>query len=168
MYTLDFRTMLQVMQEHQKTGVLYADVPPGLAGIREFCRIEVKLETGTMVSCSIITEGGQRLSEKESLRKVSRMGSLLWTFVPLIAAAEPVSQPVPLTGSISVPQRVVRVEQWQMLSWPRLHRGIFALADGTRSVAKIAEMLSTPPEFVEQALSDLQGLGVIVMRPPQL
>jgi hypothetical protein len=173
MYTLDFRTVLQVMQEHQKTGLLYADVPPDAVGMREPCRIEVKLEAGTMVSCSIVTESGQRLSEKESVRKISRLGALVWTFVPLAVAAQP-AQPAQPAQSLalvpehaSVPWRTLQVDQWQMRSWPRLHRAIFALADGTRSIAKIAAMLSVPPELVTQAVHDLRAIGVIVIGPPQ-
>jgi hypothetical protein len=165
MYTLDFGTMMQVMQEHQKTGLLYADVPPEVAGMREACRIEIKLEAGTMVSCSIVTESGRRLSEKESLRKISRMGSLTWTFVPLTVPAQPALLPAFRAENVSIPQRVLSVEQWQMRSWPRLHRAIFALADGTRSVAKIAEMLSVSPAAVDQALSDLVAIGVVALGP---
>lgn len=44
----------------------------------------------------------------------------------------------------------------------RLHRAVFALADGTKSAAKIAEMLSTSPDLVDKALSDLRSIGVII------
>lgn len=164
MYTLDFETMKQVMQEHQKTGLLYADIPSGVAGLSGPCRIEVKLMAGIVASCSIVNERGQRLSEKESIKRVSRLGALLWIFVPQTSSALPApSMPAPRDLS-PFPLRLVQLDQEQMRSWSRLHRGIFALSDGTRSVMKIAEILSLPPEVVDRALQDLQSIGVIRIR----
>lgn len=61
------------------------------------------------------------------------------------------------------PQRIIYLDQAQIQSWPRLHRMVFALCDGTRSITKIAEMLSAAPEQVESALRDLQSIAAIVM-----
>lgn len=164
MYTLDFETMKQVMQEHQKTGILYADLPTGSAGINEPCRVEVKIMAGKVASCSIVTGSGRRLTEKESVQKLSRLGQLYWTFVPQQEVSDRPAFPASAQRVI-LPQRTVYLEQWQMRSWPRLHRSVFALADGTRSVPKIAGILSTSLDLVEKALSDLQSIGVIAMEP---
>jgi Mn-dependent DtxR family transcriptional regulator len=48
-----------------------------------------------------------------------------------------------------------------MRDFSRLHRVVFALADGTKNVAKIAEILSISPDIVEKTLGDLQSMGVI-------
>jgi hypothetical protein len=165
MYTLDFETMKQVMQEHKKTGFLYADVPSGVTGLSGPCRIEVKLMAGAIDSCSIVSERGQRLPEKESIKQVSRLGTLLWVFAPQTSAVQQISPALTPREASPFPQRTVQTERWQMNSWSRLHRSIFALADGTRSVAKIAEMLSVPPEHVDKSLRDLQSVGAIVMGP---
>jgi hypothetical protein len=165
MYTLDFATMKQVMQEHQKTGLLYAEVPPGVADRRERWRVEIKLVSGNIVSCSLIDESGRRLPEAESIKRLSRLGPLHWTFVPQAVVALSAQPPPHPSGNVFFPQRIIQVEQWQMRSWPRVHRAIFALADGTRSAAKIAEMLSLAPGFVEKALRDLQAIGVITLGP---
>ncbi|HLI91569.1 MAG TPA: hypothetical protein VKV37_22980 [Ktedonobacteraceae bacterium] len=165
MYTLDFATMKQVMQEHQKTGFLYAEVPLGVADRRGRWRVEIKLVSGSIVSCSLIDESGRRLPEAESIRKLARLGPLHWTFVPQAVVARPALTPPHPPGNLFFPQRIVQVEQWQMRSWPRVHRAIFALADGTRSAAKIAEMLSLAPDLVEKALRDLQAIGVITLGP---
>lgn len=166
MYNLDFETIKQVMLEHQKTGYLYADVPAGTTGLAEPCRIEARLQAGAVVSCCIVGRSGKRLTEKESIKKIDRMGRLKWTFVPQeenLAASSPSFFP---PEEIPVfPRRVVFLEQWQMQSWPRLHRMIFALSDGTRSIEKIAEVLSVTPEQVNSALRDLQAINVIVMSP---
>ncbi len=167
MYNLDFETIKQVMQEHQKTGYLYADLLTGDTGMSEACHAEVRLQVGKVVSCAIVGSSGNRLSERESVKKIARMGRLKWTFTPyeentlapnsgLLFAPEE----IPI-----LPRRTVNLDQWQMQSWPRLHRMIFALSDGTRSTIKIAEVLSVAPEQVDSALRDLQSINVITMGP---
>jgi len=64
MYNLDFETIKLVMQEHQKTGFLYADGPSRTANSRASSRIEIKIISGSVISCTIIGSGGQRLSGK--------------------------------------------------------------------------------------------------------
>jgi hypothetical protein len=167
MYNLDFETIKQVMLEHQKTGYLYADVPASATSLSEPCRIEALLQAGAVISCSIVGKSGKRLPEKESIKKIDRLGRLQWTFTPHEESA-PLLETAPLFVPEEIPvfpRRVAYLEQWQMQSWPRLHRMIFALSDGTRSVAKIAEVLSVPPEQIESALRDLQSINVVAMRP---
>jgi hypothetical protein len=75
-----------------------------------------------------------------------------------------IAQPAGLLPSarlIKPPQRIVQAEQGVISSWPRKHRQIFALADGKRSIEKIAAMLKQPPSVVEEIVNDLQSLGVI-------
>lgn len=171
--------MKQVMQEHQKTGILHADVSSGVAGMPGPCHIEIQLLAGTIVSCAIVDSYGQRLSEKESLKRISRLGTLLWTFEsrmnstqPRLPAVTPSTPPAFTPPALPVftpsklslfPCRTVQLTQEQMRSWSRIHRGIFALADGTRSVAKITEILSAPPDLIDRALRDLQSIGVIAL-----
>jgi hypothetical protein len=167
MYTLDFETIKQVMQEHQKTGLLYADAPSGAASLREPCRIEINITAGAIASCSIVGNSGQRVTGKEAMQALPRLGRLRWTFVPQQQVVVQPASPV-IAGPVETPffpWRTAQVEQWQTRNWPRLHRTVFALVDGTKSVAKIAEILSTSPELVEKALHDLQSIGVITMGP---
>jgi len=133
--------------------------------MHEPCRIEIKLTAGTIVSCSIVTDSGQRLPEKESIKKISRLGPLFWTFVPQAVAASPAPPTHVRKEEIFFPQHIAQVEQGQIRTWSRIHRMVFALADGTRSVAKIAEILSVAPDLVDRALRDLQSIGVITMGP---
>lgn len=163
MYSLDFETMRQVMQEHQKTGFLYADAPAGVGRIHEPCRIEVAMKAGNVVSCSVIGNSGRSLTGKEATRELARQGELRWTF-------ELQQQMMKTQMTLAVPNspfplRTVQLEQRQMQDWPRMHRMVFALADGTKSVAKIAEVLSVSQSVVEKILRDLLAIGVITMRP---
>nr|BBH94735.1 hypothetical protein KTA_29340 [Thermogemmatispora argillosa] len=166
MYRLDFETMKQVMREHRKTGLLYADLPAGVPGMPEPCRVEIILRAGNIVSCFFVGRSGRRLKEEDASPKLARLGKLDWTFVPQEdVPIEPRSTPGQTrnttTGSSAFPQRLLHLEQWQMVGWSRMHRMVFALADGTRSVEKIAEILSTSPEAVRAVLRDLQAIGVI-------
>lgn len=164
MYTLDFETIKQVMQEHQKTGLLSAEMPAGLAGLREPCRIEINILAGNIVSCAIVGDSGRFLTGNEAAQELARLGRIRWTFTPQQRAS---TQPVPaIAKPVKVspfPRRTLQVEQWQIQSWPRLHRTVFALADGTKPVTKIAEMLSAPPDLIERALRDLQSIGAIIL-----
>ena len=166
MYNLDFETIKQVMWEHQTTGYLYADIPAGAVGLQEPSRIEVQLSAGAVVSCSIVGSSGQRLAEKESVKRVARLGRLKWEFMPQEDISRlPAPSPVTREEISVLPRRAVYLEQRQMQSWPRLYRAVFALVDGTRSTAKIAEVLSVGPDIVTRVLYDLQSMNVIVMEP---
>ena len=165
MYTLDFETIQQVMQEHQKTGFLSADLPSGVAGLREPCRAEIKIMAGAVDSCSIVGRSGRRLVGPDAAQGLSRLGRIRWTFT---AQRESPTQPTPavsLPGSATVfPRRyVIYLDQQQMRNWSRLHRAVFSLADGTKSILKISEILSTSPELVDKALRDLQSIGAVAL-----
>jgi hypothetical protein len=106
------------------------------------------------------------LTGKEAEQALVRLGQLRWTFTQQEVIALPAAPVLVPTVDSFYPRRTGRVlEQGQMRSWPGLHRLVFALADGTKSVMKIAEALSTPPDLVDRALRDLQSIGVIAMEP---
>lgn len=167
-YTLDFETIQQVMQEHRRTGFLSAEIPSGVMRLRESCRIEITLMAGAISSCAIIGSSGRQLTGKEAAQELARLGRLRWTFTPQQEAARP-SQPASVSFSPGTtalyPRQYTFLSQTQMRNWPRLHRAVFALADGTKSTLKIAEILSISPDIVEKTLRDLQSIGVIVIEP---
>jgi len=172
MYTLNFETIKQMMQAYQQTGLLVAEVPSGVGRLREPCRIEVNVVSGLISSCAIVGSSGRYLTGKEAIQELSRLGRLNWTFTPhkeeivTPRQEEIVTPQLKPRDSVSgegylLPRRIVYLEQSQMRNFPRLHRAVFALADGTKHTAKIAEILSVPPNIVENALSDLRAMGVI-------
>jgi hypothetical protein len=161
MYILDFETIKQMMQSYRQTGFLSADVPSGVGSLREPCRIEINIMSGIIASCAIVGRSGRRLTGKEATRELSRLGRLSWTFTP---QQEVVTLPELPSEEISLPCRALLLEQKQMRNFSRFHRAVFALADGTKSSVKIAEMLSTSQDLVDKALSDLQSIGVIAFR----
>ena len=162
-YELTFETIKQMMHMHRKTGLLHAEISLRMMDVREPCRIEVKVVAGTIISCSLVGKSGRRIPERETMQVLARLGRVRWIFTPkqeVVVLSEPVV-PSPTGFSSMRPRRLVFVDQDQSRSWPRLQRHVFALSDGTKSIAKIAEILSTTPELVENAVRDLQVKGVI-------
>lgn len=152
------------MQAYQQTGLLSAEVPSGVGHLREPCRIEINVVSGLISSCAVVSSSGRYLTGKEATQELSRLGRLNWTFTPRKEeGVTPQPTPrnlVPEVGYL-FPRRIVYPEQNQMRNFPRLHRAVFALADGTKNTTKIAEILSLSPNIVEKALSDLRTMGVI-------
>jgi len=70
----------------------------------------------------------------------------------------------PLTrNTISRPRRTAALTQWQMRPWQGIHKQVYSLADGKRSVTEIAALLSTTPEAIKEILHDLQSIRVVAM-----
>jgi biotin operon repressor len=164
MYTLDFETIRQVMQAHQKTGSLHAEVSAGVVSLREPCHVEINIMAGAVVSCIIVGNSGQRLTGEKAIRELFRLGQLSWTFTSQQEAVTQLARPALAPGEILFfPRRIARLERWEMSRLSRLHRMIFALADGTKSAAKIAEILSISSELVNKTLNNMQSMGIIAM-----
>jgi hypothetical protein len=157
--------MRQMMQKYKKTGHLRADLPSGVPGLRESCQVEIALEAGNMVSCSISSNRGRLLTGDKAYQELTRLGRIHWTFVPLLpSVTRPELSPRALEKNvISRPRRIVVVGQWQIRSWPPMHKLVYELADGTRSVAEMAELLSATPKAIEEILRDLRSIQIITM-----
>jgi hypothetical protein len=166
MYNLDIETMIQIMQTHQQTGFLQADIPPKTAGVRESRQVNIAISSGSIVSCTITYSDGRQRTGKEAHQELVRLGRLRWTFTlqsGLPTQPQPPSHN-PVENSLSPPRRTASPEQQVIRSWPRVHRQVFALVDGTKCCEKIAEILSTPPNVIDQVLRDLQKMQVILFR----
>ncbi len=163
-YTLDFETIQQVMQEHQQTGLLYAELASGAMHLRESCRIEIKIMAGAVASCAIIGNSGRSLTGREATQELTRVGRIRWTFVPQQeSTVQPMSPSLISREAVTVPRRYTYLSQAQMRTWPRMHRAVFALADGTKSIVKIAGILSVSPDLVSKTVRDLRSMGVLTM-----
>jgi hypothetical protein len=158
--------MRQVMQAHKKTGRLLATLPSGVSSLHEPCQIEIALKAGKIVSSAIVGQSGSLLTGERAYQELTRLGRLRWTFTSQLS---PIIQPEPVPHvlekhAISLrPRRIVVVEQQEMRPWQRMHRLVYALVDGRRSVADIAKLLSMTPETIEDVLSYLRSIRVIVM-----
>lgn len=57
----------------------------------------------------------------------------------------------------------VTVEQMNQEGWPRNYRQVYAMADGTRTIEKIATLLALHPQEVASILYDLQRRRVLIL-----
>jgi hypothetical protein len=164
-YNLTVEIMIQVMQTHKKTGHLQTDLSSGVSGFREPCHVEIALQAGNVISCSITGSQGLLLTGAKAYQELTRQGRLDWTFVP---QTQPLTAPAPITdpltrNTISRPRRTTALTQWQMRPWHDMYKHVYSLADGKRSVTEIAVLLSTTPEAIQEVLHDLQSIGVVAI-----
>jgi hypothetical protein len=165
MYTLNFETIRQAMQAHQKTGSLHALIPTGVASLREPCHIEINIVAGAIISCTITGKKSRGyLTGEKAIRELYGIGQVSWTFTPQREIVGRTTSSTFEPGEIFFSRRIQRLEPEHMMNLSRLHRAVFGLVDGTKSAIKIAEILSTSPDLVLRALNDLQSLGIIMTR----
>jgi hypothetical protein len=166
--------------------MLQAELPNGVAGVRERCHVEIDVMTGKIVACRIRSNSGRVVAWGDDvLREVYRLGILDWNLTLQRQTPSPVGRDlitpaltnptipsplektpvegIPTSGTSLIPRRLVLLEPWQMASWPRTYRMVYALVDGKKSVTKITEILSVSPGTVEQVLRDLQAMRVIAI-----
>lgn len=168
MYLLDLETMLAMMREYRRTGMMTAALPAGSGGMRPGGRVEIILKSGSVVSCRILNETGQSvLEQQEALRAVARVGRLDWTLSELHQEPQhfsvPQLPPPPVAAIKPIPRRLQeQVAPGQMVTWTRLQRQVFALVDGKKTVEQIAAILSASPPRVQQTLYELQAMGMVL------
>lgn len=129
--------------------------------------MEIKIAEGALVSCLIVGKSGRYITGEEAIAALSRLGRLTWFFTPQQRTdTQPIAvlpQHLQQIDTQLIPRRIAYVDQEQMNTWPRLHRRVFVLADGSKSIAKIAGILSMSPEVIVQTINDLQSIGVMEM-----
>lgn len=170
MYSLDTETMLHILREHRQTGHLQAKIPTGKAGIQEPCRVEMVINTGAIVSCAISsTRSTHHLIGEHALRVLSHAGRLNWIFTSQSAHSPLIDHAVDIVSvkTYGVPHRLVEPQAAQLATWTFMQRKVFALIDGHKSIAQIAQMLSTSVQAVEQTCSELLAIHMIASKPQE-
>jgi hypothetical protein len=169
MYYLDFVTIIQLLREFQRSGMLQTALPKGVGNTQEACWIQLKLLRGEIIDCQIITDsGGTIVADKNVLRQVEGLGPLEWTFGPLKESytapmkaldksLPPTTLSVPASPTSSlpvfsssqpyafivrfVPHRLTSVELSSLVGLTRQQRRILALVDGKRDISQIVALL---------------------------
>jgi hypothetical protein len=191
-YTVDLATILQLLREFRRSGILRTEIPAGLPRLKKPCFVFVELRRGEIVVCYVKDAKGQTLlSGQEAFRAVAAVGKLNWVFDEQIeqegprlpdpyrqsgerlptntgVLRTPPAVPIPQWSANSVqrspiPRRLFELNPADMYAWPRRHRQVYVLIDGTRSVEQIASMLSQPPQLVETVLREIQSTGAITL-----
>ncbi|MFL5663597.1 MAG: hypothetical protein ACJ8BW_19995 [Ktedonobacteraceae bacterium] len=176
MYTIDLATILQLLQEFRRNGILQAELPSGVPGIREPCQALIELAEGKVVFCHIKNANGRTvLASEDALNVLNGLGTLNWLFTerqePPASGLRDSSMSVPVVRPMAyapslIPRRILHVGQEDLNAWPRKYRRVFVLIDGERSAEKIAAILSLPPGGVEEVLEvlrKLKAMGIIAV-----
>ncbi len=81
MYYLNFATIIQLLKEFRRSGVLRALLPKGILSTQEACEIQLKLLQGEIVDCQIVTSSGRAIFvDQKVLLQVEESGPQEWTF----------------------------------------------------------------------------------------
>lgn len=167
-YRLDLDTLLLMLG--QSTGSLYSEFQH-IAGVKGRCQVFLRLEQGTVKSCTVTNERGSEVAYGDAAIKLIQNQVLDWHYVesqgsPVQRHDTPRSLPqtMPLrmaqtgplrerlTGPLRaplmpalrspVPHRTYPVSQDEFMLWPRLYRSVYSLIDGKVSVEYIVRLLA--------------------------
>lgn len=181
-FTLDLKTLLQILSRQKQHGLLQAEIPSDklrIPGTRQLLQAGILLENGVVRNCAIALRQGERVADgQQALQLLLGVGIIEWHWMvntPQLSLsspkeASPVTQPIQMAQAampsysppipVSIPRRTPRGDEvWQML--PRDYRKILALVDGQRSVQKLATILAMKEDEVANILRTLQSRGLI-------
>ena len=193
MYYLDFVTIIQLLKEFRRSGMLQTELPAGTGNTQGTCSIQFKLLQGEINDCLLILDDGRTIAADEKvLRLIKGLGPLEWTFSSLkeshtapmkaldkLIPSTSLSVPdVPLSSSkqpssfitLLVPHRLAVLEQSSLNRLTRQQKRILALVDGRRNISQIVALLfssSNTESRVQEVftlLKDLEGLNFIVFK----
>lgn len=185
-YELDLETLLTLLEEMRQNGVLFANVPPGLLGLKTGCQVRIDLVEGKVVYCHIEDSTGQVrvLGNNKAFSLLYGLGTLKWYVETALPDApslvdtnssplraipptntRPLSTPspydtVPLQSIYSiVPRKTVNIGLSALQRLSRNQRRVLILVDGTRSIEKIASVLySSSQDNIQMVLRALREL----------
>lgn len=163
MYSLSYEMIVQVLRQFGYSGEVHGDIPASSA-LKGSGHVLLVVRDGKIMKCMLFQHGGQKLLEDEQARTMlSRLGVLDWKLgnAPTPETAQspfPSFAVEPGASSGSCCPCRLAVPPSRMQSWPMLHRSVYSLADGTRSIEHIAMLLSHPLLRIEQAVQDLQAI----------
>ncbi|WP_376794968.1 hypothetical protein [Thermogemmatispora sp.] len=177
MYTKDFASLLQLLSLSQQSGTLI------VLRRGEPWQASLQLQRGRPLSCIIISlaDGRLLMSGAQAIDWLASRGELQWHLAeeeqggPVrstsAASARQPGAGERLAGSSSspalekgfqlVPRRLLQTPA--LSSWSREERLIFALIDGSRTVAEIAHLLRRSPERITSILLFMVQRGIIVL-----
>ena len=166
MYFLDITTLLHILQTHAHTGFLRAHLPRGVAAVPEARAATVTVVKGGVTSCAIFTPDGSLVETGDTAyTMLAHTGRLDWTLTLQLTSS--LLPPPPARtggkGRTLIPRRLVEPSPEQRKTWTRHQRLVFALVNGKNSVTYIAYLLSLSPTRVEQALTDLYQMQVVLV-----
>lgn len=163
-YILPARAIFQALRDQNEITALSAALPfvPGFS--QQAGEVALILGQGHIQRCTIRTRNGLLLAQGgEALKTLEQLGNLAWQVQELSSSGEswPATdskgQEHGQSAEQHIPRRCVAalsLTQQQTLS--RRQRQVFALVNGSRSVAGIAALLRLPADEIARLLQELQ------------
>lgn len=185
-FYLDLETILQSLRQN---GELHGEIPAKKLGNKAPWKARLRVAGGHIVSCQILDQRDVVVSSGEmALEALYKLDAIHWEVRPdslentgqvpavkaghksgtlpnLVDRVPPAADPEPVHSP--TPYRLVNVSLRQMnqTQWPRDYRLVYILIDGTRSISRIAEMLTMQRADVELILQELKTMRIIEINP---
>ncbi|HLI90878.1 MAG TPA: hypothetical protein VKV37_19470 [Ktedonobacteraceae bacterium] len=172
MFSVDYATLQQIIQQFMYTGVFRAYVTETRL-LPEEGSIELQAKEGNIIACRFITRQGQVYQWERWETELVRFGILNWE---MTTASEAASQgPFPGSGRPAspspdtvfayqrapAPHHTTSLHPSEISRWPMLYRQVYALIDGRRKVSDIAHMLHKSQREVAQIIENLRQRDLI-------
>ncbi|MBO0783606.1 MAG: hypothetical protein J2P37_32750 [Ktedonobacteraceae bacterium] len=183
--TLRLETLLEILQAHQQTCELRAEVPhlpePGSLSQRESVTILLLIERGQLHTCQICDHqsGKVLLTGSQALARCQQWGVSVWqvwpasalTTLPLPRASRqeeglygtffPSAAVWGIWSSRPPPRWVHRPSQEQLAFLSHRQRQVLLSVDGRRSLRDVGQLLQCAPEQLITLLDELEARGLI-------
>ena len=167
MFSVDYATLSQIIQQFLYTGVFRASV----ANSRFFAqegRIELQAKEGVIIACRFVTRQGSISPLDRWEVRLAQLGILNWELATSTEAMSKRTSPssedsfsqqpssaLPRGRYAAAPHRAVVLPPAQIRQWPILYRQVYALIDGRRQLADIALTLRRSQQEIAQIIDEL-------------
>jgi hypothetical protein len=177
MFSVNYSTLLQIIERSLYTGIFRAKVTPSRFQPRDGY-IELHVKGGVIETCHFITRQGQVDKWDQWESQLAQFGTLSWELTPLQASrlireVSPStlpahSQQLPAVEQkrslVQIPHHTKALPSWQLHQMPRLHRQVYSLIDGKRQCSDIANVLHKSRQEINRIVDDLGKQGLIQLR----
>jgi len=166
-YLLPLEAIVEAMKNFPEIVSLQAQLSSVPNLTREACIAEVTVGQGRLHSCAITTPTGQYLlQQKEAYTIIQQYGDLEWslhTTTPLPMQERPPPRQMSPPSSGKPSRCVPTLTPVQTRTLQHMHKNVFALVDGVKTVEHIARLLTKSPQEVQHILRDLQEMHLVTL-----
>ena len=170
-YFLDLSTLFSILSRQKRSGNLWTK-PTRLPTLKENMSILIYIDSGVLQRCQLIHREKVFLEGEQAYQIALSLPALEWHWRTLAVSQKPQSPLTPSSSSPSLqfssreasllPTRTPKAQDPQILhQLSRQYVHILSLCDGTRSLQRIAAMLTLSPHILLAALQELEGWGLI-------
>jgi hypothetical protein len=177
--------LLLILQSHQQTCHLQAEVPAGIMAtatnrlgkgkIQTLCQAELTIVQGQVQSCLIRDQRERQvmLQGQIAFDLLQLCGVLSWSVQaePQASSQLPIIEEGPDDGQTeksqsSLPRQTTLLEQRQITMLPRKHRQVLNLVNGQRGINELCRLLHCTRDQLMEILADLAADHLITLADP--